>query len=154
MIVGLIVYSLLCHQGPLGYLELLYTPTAMVLGQSILIIPIITALSLSAISEIDERAFQTAFILGANKRQAVLAVFSEDRFALFSSVMSGFGRVFTEVGIAMMVGGNIRGYTRNIPTTIMLEIGKWEFGLGIALGIVLLVIALAINIYYLQGKRK
>jgi len=146
VLIGLLVYSFLSRQGPLGTLGLLYTPWAMVIGQSILAFPVVAGLSLSATQGVDKRVEKTALTLGANGRQTALAILAEGRFAIFAAIIAGFGRVFTEVGISMMVGGNIQGYTRNITTAIALETGKGEFGLGIALGIVLLMVALPINI--------
>ena len=146
VLIGLLVYSFLSRQGPLGTLGLLYTPWAMVIGQSILAFPVVAGLSLSATQGVDKRVEKTALTLGANGRQTALAILAEGRFAIFAAIIAGFGRVFTEVGISMMVGGNIQGYTRNITTAIALETGKGEFGLGIALGIILLMVALPINI--------
>lgn len=154
VVVGLIVYSLVSRQGPLGPLGLLYTPWAMVIGQTILAFPIISALSLSAVQSVDERVSKTALTLGANNFQSALTVLAEGKFAVLSAIIAGFGRVFAEVGISMMVGGNIKGYTRNIPTAIAFETGKGEFALGIALGIILLTVAFSVNIllHYFQQR--
>ena len=148
VVVGLLIYGLLSRRGPMGDLALLYTPWAMILGQTVLIIPIIGALSLSAIHAVDSRVEKTALTLGASQRQAARMILSEGRYALLAAVTAGFGRVFAEVGISMMLGGNIRGYTRNITTAIALETGKGEFALGIALGIVLLTVAFGINVLF------
>lgn len=155
VLIGLLVYSFLSRGGPFGTLGLLYTPWAMVVGQSILAFPIVAGLSLSATQSVDKRVERTALTLGANGLQTALAILTEGRFAIFAAIIAGFGRVFTEVGISMMVGGNIQGYTRNITTAIALETGKGEFGLGIALGIILLMVALPVNIlfYYFQRKK-
>ncbi len=153
VVVGLFVYGLLSHQGPFGSLGLLYTPWAMVIGQTILIIPIIGALSLSAIQSVDRRVERTALTLGANRWQAAFMVFSQGKYALLAAIIAGFGRVFAEVGISMMLGGNIRGYTRNITTAIALETGQGEFALGLALGIVLLAIAFSINLVFHYFQR-
>lgn len=148
VVVGLTVYSCLSRRGPLGSFELLYTRTAMVIGQFILAFPIIAGLTVSSIGNLDARIMATVKSLGADRRQALLMFVREARFGLMSAVAAGFGRVFAEVGVSMMLGGNIRGYTRNITTTIALETSKGEFAMGIALGLVLLIVALGINIMF------
>jgi tungstate transport system permease protein len=155
VVVGLFLYSLLSKRGPLGPLDLLFTPSAMVLGQFILAIPIIVALTISAIQTLDPRVKWTAMTLGAGPLRTVLAVLSEARFALMGAVIAGFGRVIAEVGAAMMVGGNIKGYTRVMTTAIALETAKGEFGFALALGFILLIVAFSVNIlfHYFQGKR-
>lgn len=144
--VGLIVFGLLSHRGALGALDLLYTPTAMTLAQALLAWPLITALTIAAVSGLDARAKATALTLGASRRQAALMVFKEARLAIMAALAAAFGRVVTEVGAAIMVGGNIRHYTRTLTTAIALETGKGEFALGLALGAILLVIALGVNL--------
>ena len=144
--VGLVVYALLSRRGALGVLGLLYTPKAMVIGQVILAFPIIAALSLSATQAVDPRARRTALALGAGPAQVSWTIMREARFGILASVMAGFGRVVSEVGCAMMLGGNIRGMTRTMTTAIALETGRGKFGLGIALGIVLLLIAFTVNL--------
>lgn len=146
VVVGLLVYAFLSRRGPFGTLALLYTPGAMIIGQFILVLPIITALTVSAIQGMDKRIERTAQTLGANSMQTAGVVLSERKFAIFSAVVAGFGRVFAEVGVSMMLGGNIKGFTRNITTAIALETGKGEFSLGLALGIILLAIAFCINV--------
>jgi tungstate transport system permease protein len=145
VVVGLFVFASISRQGPLGVLGLLFTPTAMVIGQFILATPIITALSISAIQGVDPRIKITAIALGARSYQVVLPIIVEARFAIMAAVIAGFGRIIGEVGSAMMLGGNIRGYTRSITTAIALETSKGEFSLGLALGIILLTVALSIN---------
>lgn len=154
VVVGLMVYSLLSRQGPLGSLNLLFTPLAMIIGQFVLAMPIITALSISAIQHVDRRARDTALTLGASESQAARVVLSEGRFALLAAIIAGFGRVFAEVGVSMMLGGNIRFYTRNIPTAIALETGRGEFALAIALGLILLTVAFGINILFQCLQRR
>ena len=156
VVVGLFVFSLISRQGPLGILGLLFTPTAMIIGQFILSTPIITALSISAIQGIDPRIRTTLITLGARSYQVLLALMLEARFAIMAAVIAGFGRIIGEVGSAMMLGGNIKGFTRSITTAIALETSKGEFGLGLALGSILLLVALAVNFLFqiLQGKTK
>lgn len=156
VVVGLFVFSFISRQGPIGVLGLLFTPTAMVIGQFILATPIITALSISAIQGIDPRVRITAITLGARSYQVVVAIMRESRFAIMAAIIAGFGRIIGEVGSAMMLGGNIKGYTRSITTAIALETSKGEFSLGLALGIVLLTVALSVNIIlrYLQQRTR
>ena len=155
VVVGLLVYSFISHQGPLGPLGLLFTPNARVIGQFILATPIIVALTISATQGVDTRVRLTAMTLGAGPFQTALTVLSEARFALMAAVIAGFGRVIAEVGCALMIGGNIRGYTRIMTTAIALETSKGEFGFGLALGFILLTVAFSINIlfHYAQSKR-
>lgn len=146
VVVGLLVYSLISRQGPLGPLELLFTPKAMVIGQFILATPIIVALTISATQAIDPRVKITAMTLGAGPLRTAVTVLSEAKFALMAAVVAGFGRVIGEVGCALMVGGNIRGYTRTMTTAISLETAKGEFAFGLALGFILLTVAFIVNI--------
>lgn len=154
VVVGLIVYTFISRQGPFGMLNLLFTPTAMIIGQFLLAMPILTALTISAVHAVDERVAPTALTLGANNRQLAYAVFLEARFGLLASVISGFGRIIGEVGAAMMLGGNIRGATRTMSTAIALQTSMGEFELGIALGIILLLVAFLINVlfHYFQQR--
>ena len=148
VVVGLFVFSFISRQGPLGFLGLLFTPTAMVIGQFILAIPIITALTISAVQGVDRRVRPTAFTLGANRLQTSKTVLTEVRFALMAAIIAGFGRIIGEVGSAIMLGGNIRNYTRTITTAIALETSKGEFGFAIALGIILMIVAFSVNILF------
>jgi tungstate transport system permease protein len=118
----------------------------MTIGQFILATPIITALSISAIRGVDPRIRITALSLGAHSHQVVMTLILEARFAIMAAIIAGFGRIIGEVGSAMMLGGNIRGYTRSITTAIALETSKGEFSLGLALGIILLTVALSVNL--------
>ena len=154
VVVGLLVYSFISRQGPLGPLGLLFTPQAMVIGQFILATPIIVALTISATQGIDPRVKLTAMTLGAGPLRTATTILSEARFALMAAVIAGFGRVIAEVGCAMMVGGNIRGYTRTMTTAIALETAKGEFGFGLSLGFILLVVAFSVNIllHWLQSE--
>jgi len=144
--VGLFVFVLFSRAGPLGGLGLMFTPTVMVLGQMVLITPILLGLTISALSNVDRSIIDTARSLGASSFQASFVILREARFAVMAAVIMGFGRAISEVGIALMVGGNIRGFTRVITTAISLETSKGDLELSIALGIILITIALVINI--------
>lgn len=145
VVIGLILYMLLSRQGPFGEMHLLFTQEAMIIGQAVLAFPILAALTLSAVQGVDKRVAETARTLGASKLRVMLTMLLEVRFAVMAAMVSGFGRVISEIGCAMMVGGNIANVTRNITTAIALETSKGEFIQGIALGIVLVIIALGIN---------
>jgi tungstate transport system permease protein len=155
VVIGLFGYAFISRRGPLGPLELLFTPTAMVMGQFVLATPIIMALTISATQSVDPRVRRTAIVLGANAFQSAMTMLSEARFALMAAIIAGFGRVIGEVGASMMLGGNIKGYTRNLPTAIALETSKGEFGFGLALGLILMTVALSVNflLRVLQSKR-
>lgn len=144
VVVGLVIYLLISRSGPLGSLGLLFTPEGMILGQTVLIIPIMTGLVISALSGVDRSISDTLVALGATGFQKTLEIIKEARFAILSAVVLGFGRAIAEVGVAMMIGGNIRGFTRVLTTAITLETGMGEFGFSIALGIILLIIALIV----------
>jgi tungstate transport system permease protein len=143
--VGLLVFLLFSRAGPLGFFELLFTPTIMVIGQIILISPIILGLTISALSGVDKVVYETAVAMGANQFQATTIVIREAKFAIYSTIIMGFGRAISEVGLALMVGGNIRGYTRVMTTAISLETSKGDIVLSIALGMILISLALIIN---------
>jgi len=146
VLVGLLILVLFSRAGPLGEFGILFTPPAMVIGQMILIIPLLLGLTISALSGVSREIVDTATSLGASGFQAVLLVLKEARYAVLAAVIMGFGRAISEVGCALMVGGNIRGATRVITTSIALETSKGELALAIALGIILLSLALIINI--------
>ena len=146
VVVGLFVYVLFSRAGPLGELGLVFTPTVMVIGQVILITPIMLGLTISALSGVDRTILDTAYSLGASGFQTAVLVLKEARFAVMAAVIMGFGRAISEVGISMMVGGNIRGFTRVITTAIALESSKGELELSLALGIILIFVALIVNI--------
>ena len=145
VVVGLIVYLLLSRRGPLGFMGLLYSPSAMIIAQTILALPIVTALCHSAIRNVDPLIRQAARTLGASPRQETLAVIHEARYGILSAIIAAFGRVMAEVGSILIVGGNIAGYTRVMTTTIALETDKGNFELALALGIILIAISFAIN---------
>ncbi|MFC2020774.1 ABC transporter permease [Chloroflexota bacterium] len=144
--VGLFVFVLFSRAGPLGGLNLLFTPTVMVIGQTILITPILLGLTISALSGVDRAIIDTASSLGASGLQTTALVLKEARFAVMAAVIMGFGRAISEVGIALIVGGNIRGFTRVITSAISLETSRGDLELAIALGIILVFVALVVNI--------
>jgi len=151
IVVGLTVYMLLSRNGPLGDLKLLFPQTAMIVGQIILCLPLLVAMSHSALQAAAQRAWEMAVTLGTKPWQAMLTLMYEVRFGLIAAVVAAFGRIIAEGGSSMMVGGNILNYTRNIPTAIALETSRSE----LALGLVLLLLALVLNfaLSFLQGKR-
>lgn len=144
--VGLFVFVFLSRAGPLGGLGLLYTPTAIVIGQVLLIIPIILGLTISALSGVDRTMIDTARSLGASGIQLTVLILREARFAVMAAVIMGFGRAISEVGISLMIGGNIRDFTRVITTAISLETSKGDIEFSIALGLILVFIAFIANI--------
>ncbi len=147
VVIGLLVYGLVSRQGPLGTWGVLFTPGAMVIGQTLLAVPIVANYTLSAIKGADARIVPTALTLGAGSLRSMMQLTREVRFGIMAAVIAGFGRVISEVGIAMMLGGNIRWYTRTMTTAIALETSKGEFAFGMALGIILMVVSLSINIF-------
>jgi len=144
VVVGLVVYLLISRSGPMGFFGLLFTPGGMILGQTVLIIPIMMGLVISALGGVDRSISDTLVALGATGFQKILEIVKEARFAIMGAVVLGFGRAIAEVGVAMMIGGNIRDHTRVLTTAITLETGMGEFGLSIALGIILLIVALVV----------
>jgi tungstate transport system permease protein len=144
--IGLMVYVLLSKRGPLGDWNLLFTPEGIAIGLTILALPIIIALTATAVESMEKELMLTLLSLGANRRQVLLTTLWEVRFGLTAAGITAFGRVMTEVGIAMMVGGNIKWHTRTITTAIALETNKGAFSTGLALGLVLLLIALLVTI--------
>ncbi len=146
VVVGLFVFLMVSRAGPLGSFGFLFTPTAIVIGEMTLITPILLGLTFAALSTVDRSIKDTALALGASERQAIWTIVREARFAIGAAVIMGFGRAISEVGVAMMVGGNIRGYTRTLTTAIALETQKGEIELAIALGIILVTVALVISV--------
>lgn len=153
VLIGLLVFAIISRRGPLGELELLYTKSAVVIGQTLLIFPLVAALTNAAMKSVAKRYGRTLAALGADTRQTMAGLMREGRAMLIAALLAGFGRVFSEVGIAMMLGGNIRGETRTITTAIALETARGEFALGIALGLVLLFISLALTLLVAGLKR-
>ncbi len=154
VVVGLFVYGFISRQGPLGLLGLLFTPTAIVIGGTLLASPIVANYAMASARGADPRIFPTALTLGAGRLRAAWALVAEIRFGILAAVIAGFGRVVSEVGVAMMLGGNIRGYTRTMTTAIALETSKGEFAFGMALGIVLMMVALCVNLFLSILQRK
>src|SRR5437879_2195337 len=154
VVVGLLLYGLLSRRGPLGGLGWLYTWQAIALGDVCIAFPIAAALSAAAVQGVDPRIRRTAQTLGASAWRTAWAVAREARFALAAVITAAFGHVIAEIGSAMMVGGNIRGSTRTLTTAIALYTGQGDFGLALALGVILLVLALLVNIalQVLQGQ--
>jgi tungstate transport system permease protein len=143
--IGLLVYAFVSRQGPLGQMGLLFTLPGIAIGQAILALPIVIALTATAVENLDAGLRTTLLSLGAGRRQMVASTIWECRHAILAAALTAYGRVMTEVGISMMVGGNIKWHTRTITTAIALETSKGKFAMGIALGLVLLTIAFSVN---------
>ena len=154
VVIGLIAYTMLSQVGPLGEYNLLFSQQAIIMGQIVLGLPIIIALTASQVEAVDKRLYTSLKGLGANSYQILIGTLIEARFGLMTAAMTAYGRIITEVGISMMVGGNIKYHTRTITTAIALETGKGEFVTGIALGLVLFAVALMVNIALSILKRK
>ncbi len=146
VVIGLLVYAFISRRGPLGDWELLFTVRGMAIGQVILGTPIVAAYTAAAIEGLDSRLRQTLMTLGASGGKLALTSLWEARFMILVAALTAFGRIVGEVGSAMMLGGNIKWHTRTITTAITLETGKGEFALGIALGVILILISLLLNI--------
>jgi tungstate transport system permease protein len=144
--VGLLVFLLVSRSGPLGGLNLLFSPAGMIFGQAILVSPIMIGLTITALAGVSPQIRDTARSLGATEMQIIITVIKEARVAVVAAVLLGFGRALSEVGVAMMIGGNIRGYTRVLTTAIALETSMGNLELSMALGIILISISLAINL--------
>jgi tungstate transport system permease protein len=156
VVVGLFVTILLWRSGVLGGLELLYTPSAMILAQFVIAAPIVTGLTLAAVQQIPERFRLQMLALGASRRQLTWILMREARLPMLAAVMAGFGGVISEVGASMMVGGNIRGSTRVLTTATVLEAGKGNFDIAIALSVILLAITFLVNwaLTWIQQRRR
>ena len=146
VVVGLFVFLFISRAGPLGGLELLFTPAAIIIGQVILILPVLTGMTISALSGVDKSIKDTALSMGASGPQAIRTIISEARFAVVGALILGFGRAISEVGAALMLGGNIRGYTRVLTTAISLETQRGDLVLSLALGIILIGIAMVVSV--------
>jgi tungstate transport system permease protein len=145
VVVGLLVYSMISRMGPLGHLGLLFTPNGIIIGQSILILPIVVSLVYGGLTSLETELSETLITLGANRWQRICKIVFEGRVAVTIALLSAFGRVIGEVGVSMMLGGNIRWYTRTMTTAMALETSRGAFDLSLALGLVLMVIAFAVN---------
>jgi len=143
--IGLLVYALISRRGPLGELELLFSLPGIAIGQTILALPIVMALSATTVEGLDADLKTTLLSLGANRKQLLLSTLWEARHGILAAALTAYGRVMTEVGISMMVGGNIKWQTRTITTAIALETSKGQFAMGIALGLILLAIAFIVT---------
>ena len=154
VVIGLLVYTFISRKGLFGPLDLLYTQKAIIIGQVILIVPVIMTLTIAAVSRIDGRYRMTALTLGANRIQMARVIFKEARYGILAAVIAAFGRVIAEVGISMMLGGNAKGFTRTMTTAMALEYDKGEFVLAVALGITLMSLAFLINMlfHFFQGR--
>lgn len=154
VVVGLFLYVFISRRGIFGPLDLLYSPTAISLGQFILILPLVIMFSYAALNRLDKRYRETALTLGASEWQAAKAVMREARFAMVATLCAAYGRGIAEVGVSMMLGGNIKGFTRTMTTAMALEYDKGEFTLALGLGVVLLLVSLALNaaLGFFQGQ--
>lgn len=154
VVIGLIAYTMLSQAGPFGEYNLLFSQKAIIIGQIVLGLPIIIALTATQVESVDKRLYTSLKGLGAHPHQILVATLIEARFGLMTAAMTAYGRIITEIGISMMVGGNIKYHTRTVTTAIALETGKGEFVTGIALGLVLFAVALMVNIALSMLKRK
>ena len=145
VVVGLFVTILLWRSGPLGALEILYTPAAIIVAQAVIAAPIVTGITLAAVQNVPAKFRLQLVALGASRPQMVWVVLREARLPMLAAVMAGFGGVISEIGASMMVGGNIKGQTRTLTTAMVLETGKGNFDVAIALSILLLVLVFGIN---------
>jgi len=155
VVVGLFVSILLWRSGPLGALELLYTPSAIVLAQLVIALPIVTGLTMAAVQQIPPEFRLQILGLGASRRQLLLVLLCEARLPMLAALMAGFGAVISEVGASMMVGGNIRGQTRVLTTATVLETSRGRFDVAIALSLLLLLITFLVNwaLTWIQQRR-
>ncbi len=147
VVVGLFVYSFISRSGPLGGLNLLYAPAGVITGQAVLAFPLVAAMGYTGLQKLDPRYAETLLTLGAGPFRRMLAILREGRYVIVQAVLAAFGRVTGEVGVSMMLGGNIRWYTRTMTTTLALAAGKGEFERALSLGLVLLIIALGSNFF-------
>jgi len=154
VVAGLIVTIFLWRNGPLGFLEILYTPTAMIIAQSLIAAPIVTGISLASIQQLPRNLRLQILALGANRLQMVWILIKEARLPLLAAVMAGFGGVISEVGASIMVGGNIKGYSRVLTTATVMETGKGNFEIALALGFILLLLAFIINAVLTQVQQR
>lgn len=154
VVVGLFVTILIWRNGPLGFLEILYTPYAMIIAQAIIATPIVMGISVASIQNLPPNLRLQILALGANRLQMVWVLIKEAKLPLLAAVMAGFGGVISEVGASIMVGGNIKGYSRVLTTATVMETGKGNFDIAIALGIILLLLAFFVNLLLTQIQQK
>jgi tungstate transport system permease protein len=154
VVVGLFVSIFLWRSGPLGILELLYTPTAIVIAQFIIAAPIVTGLTMAAVQQLNPKLRLQLLGLGASRIQLLWLLMRESRLLLLAAVMAGFGGVISEVGASMMVGGNLLGHTRVLTTATVLETGKGNFDVAIALSVILLVLVFGVNYILTQIQQQ
>jgi tungstate transport system permease protein len=145
VVVGLFVSLMLWRSGPLGAWEILYTPAAIMIAQAVIASPIVTGITLAAVQHVPETFRMQLLGLGASRRQMVWVVLREARLPMLAAVMAGFGGIISEIGASMMVGGNIKGQTRTLTTAMVLETGKGNFDIAIALSILLLTLVFVVN---------
>jgi tungstate transport system permease protein len=154
VVVGLFVTILIWRNGPLGFLEILYTPSAMIIAQAIIATPIVMGISLAAIQNLPPNLRLQILSLGASRLQMVWVLIKEARLPLLAAIMAGFGGVISEVGASIMVGGNIKGYSRVLTTATVMETGKGNFDVAIALSIILLLLAFLVNLVLTQIQQR
>jgi len=154
VVVGLFVTIFLWRSGPLGFLGILYTPTAMILAQTVIATPIVMGISLAAIQHLPPKLRLQILALGATRLQMVWILIKEAKLPLLAGVMAGFGGVISEVGASIMVGGNIKGYSRVLTTATVMETSRGNFDIAIALGIILLLLAYFINLILTQIQQR
>jgi tungstate transport system permease protein len=154
VVAGLAIFLILMNEGPLGMLNLLYTPTAVIIAETALALPIIVGLTISAVSSVPREVRETAISLGATEWQSTVTILSEARIGLVTAIVAGFGSCISEVGAVMIVGGNIKYQTRVLTTSIMVSTSMGDYGFALALGIILLILAFLVNVplVRLQGK--
>lgn len=148
VVIGLFVFLLLSRKGPFGSLDLLFSSWAMVIGEILLALPLLTAFMAAAAASVPKEVQETALALGASWWQSAWLVVEEARFAMVAAVVAGFGRVIAEIGAALMLGGNIRGVTRTMTTAIQFETSRGNFALALALGLILMLVAFAANLVF------
>jgi tungstate transport system permease protein len=154
VVVGLFVTIFLWRNGPLGFLGILYTPTAMILAQTVIATPIVMGITLAAIQQLPQKLQLQILALGATRLQMVWILLKEAKLPLLAAVMAGFGGVISEVGASIMVGGNIKGYSRVLTTATVMETSRGNFDIAIALGIILLLLAYSINLVLTQIQQR
>jgi len=154
VVVGLFVTIFLWRNGPLGFLEILYTPTAIIVAQTVIATPIVTGISLAAMQQLPQNLRLQILALGANRLQMIWMLIREARLPLLAAVMAGFGGVISEVGASIMVGGNIKGYSRVLTTATVMETSRGNFDIAIALSIILLLLAYLITLILTQIQQR